>query len=219
MKRSLQIHSGLLLIAIGVVYAMWYGTSVPAWGWALLGSAFFFALAHYRNLTAAVGYGALFLGWGLGALASDVTGLQSLKLVGGGLGLITWGYFEKASWATLIGGAMAISGFLVFAWEASIGGWLAMALLAAGLYLALREPKEAGPQEPRAGSDERLAAIIRWRNEEARRRGVENIKVLSDEEVGCLAALPETAGPEDLAGCLNGDENRARALWDYLKAR
>ncbi len=217
MKEDLRTHTGLFLVGLGIVYLIWFAPGLPAWGWALLGAGLFFGLTRLRGMSAATGYGALFLGWSLGALAADAAGLQSLKLVGTGLGLVMWGRLEGVSWVTWLGGALTLAGALVFVWEASLGGWLALALLALGLYLALREPRETSPKKPEA-DDERLAAILRWRNEEARRRGVLNTAVISDEELGCLAALSRTAGLSELAGCLGGDEERALALQDYLKA-
>ncbi|WP_457638235.1 hypothetical protein [Oceanithermus sp.] len=215
MKREQRIHAGLFLTGLGVVYLIWFSPGLPAWGWALLGAVLFFALAKLRGVYAAAGYGALFLGWSLGAIATDLTGLQSLKLVGTGLGLALWGLLERVSWVAWLGAALAVAGVLVFLWEAPLGGWVALILLAVGLYLALREPAGPSQQEPEAAS-ERLQAILDWRTREALRRGVINTEIISDEEVGCLAELPEEAGMDRLAACLNGDEERARLLWSYL---
>ncbi len=215
MKEETRVHLGLLLAGLGVLYLIWFVPGLPAWLWALLGAALFFALARLRGVAAAAGYGALFLGWGLGALAADLAGLQSLKLVGGGLGLFLWGRLEAVEWAAWAGTALALAGLLVFVWEASLGGWLALALLAAGLYLALREPP--APPAAEAADDGFLAGLLGWRNEEARRRGVLNTTVLSDEEVGCLAALPRPPDPAAVAACLGGDEERARRVMALLE--
>jgi len=217
MNAQLRTHAGLLLIGLGIIFLIWFAPGLAAWEWAMLGAAIFFVLANRRGVSAAAGYGAFFLGWALGALAADVTRLQSLKLVGTGSGLVLWGLLEKVDWVSWLGGVLAVAGVLVFVWEASLGGWLALALLAIGLYLLLREPRE--PQQKKfSSSDDYLETIIRWRNEEARRQGVMNTEIISDEELGCLAALPKTAGQDELAGCLGGDKERARALWNYLKA-
>lgn len=215
MKGNLRTHAGLFLVGLGIVYLIWFAPVLPAWGWALIGSALFFALAGLRNTPAAAGYGAFFLGWTLGAVAADITGLQSLKLVGTGLGLVVWGRFENTAGVSWLGGALTLAGVLVFIWEASLGGWVALLLLASGLYLALREPPKRHPQ-PKA-SGERTAAIIRWRNEEARRRGVLNTEIISDEEMGCLAALPKNASLNEVANCLGGDEKKAQSLCGFLK--
>lgn len=217
MKEDARIHVGLFLVGLGIVCLVWFAPGLPAWGWALLGAALFFSLAGLRGVYAATGYGALFLGWSLGALAADLAGLQSLKLVGTGLGLILWGWLERVGWVTWLGGALAMGGALVFVWEASLGGWVALALLAFGLYLALRQPAEYPRQEGGAG-DERFPRILQWRNQEARRLGILNTSVISDEELGCLATLPADAGPADLAGCLGGDAQKAQSLWNYLRA-
>jgi len=218
-KEDLRTHLGLILVGLGVVYLIWFVPGLPGWGWALLGAAIFFLLSRLRNVAAATGYGALFLGWALGALAADVSGLQSLKLVGSGLGLALWGWLENVAPVSWLGLALLVAGALVFTWEASLGGWLALALLAIGLYLAWRGPGE-GPATagPRPQNDDYLAAVLRWRNQEARRRGVLNTSVISDEELGCLSNLSPDAGPAELAGCLGGDEERARQLWSYLRA-
>lgn len=219
MKQDLKTHLGLFLIGLGVVFIIWFVPGLPAWAWALLGAALFFGLARLLGVTAAAGYGALFLGWALGGLAADVTGLQSLKLVGTGLGLVMWGWLERLSWVAWLGGALAFAGTLVFVWEASLGGWVALILLGLGFYLALRRPERIPqPGEDVADKNEYLSALVRWRNEEARRLGILNTAVVSDEEIGCLSALSQPPGLAELTGCLGGDEERARALWEYLKA-
>ena len=204
------------MAGVGIVYLIWFTPGLPSWGWALLGALIFFILAHLRGERAAAGYGILFLSWALGAMAADLTGLQSLKLVGAGLGISAWGELEGIKPATWVGVAVALAGGLVFLWEAALGNWLALVLLGSGLYLALREPRNPRSQKSASIDDEFFKTILQWRNEEARRQKVLNTTIVSDEELACLASLSrhEVA---DLAGCLNGDEAKARSLWRYIK--
>ena len=217
MKR-IRTHAGLVLIGLGVIYLIGAAPGLAPWLWALLGAALYFALAALAGVGEAVGYGAFFLGWSLGALASDVTGLQSLKLVGTGSGLLLWGWLESSEAGTWLGAALLAAGVLVFVWESSLGVWAALALLALGLYLLLRRPPEtaAEPEQP-AQSEDVYRALLRWREQEAARRGVVNVAVLADTELACLAGLPRAAGADEIAGCLGGDLARARVVYEYLQ--
>jgi len=216
MKR-IRTHAGLVLIGLGVVYLIGAAPGLAPWLWALLGAALYFGLAALAGVREAVGYGAFFLGWSLGALASDVTGLQSLKLVGTGTGLLLWGWLESSEAGTWLGTALLAAGALVFVWESSLGVWAALALLALGLYLLLRRPPEAAAEPEPAQSEDVYRALLRWREQEAFRRGVVNVAVLADAELACLAGLPSSADLDMFAACLGGDVERARAVYEHLR--
>ncbi len=216
MKR-IRTHAGLVLIGLGVVYLIGAAPGLAPWLWALLGAALYFTLATLAGVVEAVGYGAFFLGWSLGALASDVTGLQSLKLVGTGSGLLLWGWLESSEAGTWLGAALLAAGVLVFVWESSLGVWAALALLALGLYLLLRRPPEKAAEPEPAQREDVYRALLRWREQEAARRGIVNVAVLADAELACLAGLPPGAGADEIAACLGGDLARARAVYEYLQ--
>lgn len=212
MKASRQAWIGLVLVALGVVYLIRRAPGLPGWAWGLLGGALFLVLARRGAPAEAAGLGVTLVGWVLGALAADATGLQSLKLVGTGLGLGLWGAREGNGPAAWGGGALLAAGALVFFWESPGGVFLALGLLAVGAYLLLRpQPASGAPATPQE-SAARFQALVRWRNRRAAELGTVNTEVLSDAELGCLAALEGPTSAEAVAGCLQkgGAERAAR---------
>ena len=219
MKPALRPLLGIALASLGTLYLIGTAPVLPAWAWGLVGAAVLFGLHLLGAPEEAVGVGAAFAGWALGALAADLTGLQSLKLVGTGLGIGIWGWHEEHETAAWAGLALVAAGALAFLWESSAGTWVALAFIALGAYLVLQRgdaPNEGeGPQaRTDAGVFSRLA---RWRNREAERLGTINTSVLSDAELGCLAALPRPPSPEAVAGCLKDHPERLDEVLRALK--
>ncbi len=205
---------------MGMLYLIGRAPWGPGWLWGLLGGALFLGLARFGAPAEAAGVGATLLGWALGALAADGTGLESLKLVGAGLGLGLWGWLERRDAAAWAGGALLAAGALVFLWESPGGTALALALLALGAYLLLKpggqtaERRAAPNEEP---GNEVFRALARWRSLRAAELGVVNTEVLSDTELGCLAALDDPADVEAVAGCLEkGGAKRAAEIAEVL---
>ncbi|WP_456446220.1 hypothetical protein ACMC9I_10240 [Deinococcota bacterium DY0809b] len=218
MKTSRHGWLGLALVALGVLYLVGRAPGGPGWLWGLLGGGLFLLLARRGAPAEAAGLGSLLVGWALGALAADATGLQSLKLVGAGLGLGLWGGLERRELAAWGGGALLAAGALVFFWESPGGLFLALALLAFGAYLLLRPP--APPARASAGEADAgvFRALARWRSLRAAELGTVNTEVLSDAELGCLAALSDPQNPELVAGCLEkGGAERAAEIARVLE--
>jgi len=217
-KTSPRAALGLALVALGVLYLIERAPLGSGWPWGLLGGALFLVLARLGAPAEATGAGVALMGWSLGALAADGTGLESLKLVGTGLGLGLWGVLERRELAAWGGGALLAAGALVFFWESPGGLFLALALLAFGAYLLLRppvEPARASAGEADAGV---FRALARWRSLRAAELGTVNTEVLSDAELGCLAALSDPQNPELVAGCLEkGGAERAAEIARVLE--
>ncbi|ADR37440.1 HRDC domain protein [Oceanithermus profundus DSM 14977] len=213
MKTSRHGWLGLALVALGVLYLVGRPPGGPGWLWGLLGGGLFLLLARRGAPAEAAGLGSLLIGWALGALAADATGLQSLKLVGAGLGLGLWGGLERRELAAWGGGALLAAGALVFFWESPGGLFVALALLAFGAYLLLRPPAAPAPAAPRRADATVFRALARWRSLRAAELGTVNTEVLTDAELGCLAALSDPQNPELVAGCLEkGGAERAAEI-------
>ncbi|WP_457633692.1 hypothetical protein [Oceanithermus desulfurans] len=212
MKTSRHGWLGLALVALGVLYLVGRPPGGPGWLWGLLGGGLFLLLARRGAPAEAAGLGSLLVGWALGALAADATGLESLKLVGAGLGLGLWGGLERRELAAWGGGALLAAGALVFFWESPGGLFVALALLAFGAYLLLRPPAPAPAAAARVDAAG-FRALARWRSLRAAELGTVNTEVLSDAELGCLAALDDPRNPELVAGCLEkGGAERAAEI-------
>ncbi len=219
MKTAWRQGVGLGLVALGVVYLIGRAPRGPGWLWGVLGGALFLCLAGCGAPAAAAALGASLLGWALGAFAADHTGLESLKLVGTGLGLGLWGWLERREAATWGGGALLAAGALVFLWESPGGSILALLLLALGAYLLLRPGAypSAAPVRADAPGEQVYRALVGWRNRRAAELGVLNTGLLSDAELGCIAALQNPADPGEIADCLeNGGAERAAEIAGVL---
>ncbi|GEM90579.1 hypothetical protein [Oceanithermus desulfurans] len=217
MKTSRHGWLGLALVALGVLYLVGRPPGGPGWLWGLLGGGLFLLLARRGAPAEAAGLGSLLVGWALGALAADATGLESLKLVGAGLGLGLWGGLERRELATWGGGALLAAGALVFFWESPGGLFVALALLAFGAYLLLRPPAPAPAAAARTGAAV-FRALARWRSLRAAELGTVNTEVLSDAELGCLAALDDPRNPKLVAGCLEkGGAERAAEIVQVIE--
>ena len=219
MKTSWRYALGLGLAVLGVLYLIGRPPWGPGWLWGLLGAALFLGLARYGAPGTASGLGATLLGWALGAFAADGTGLESLKLVGAGLGLGLWGWLEREDAAAWAGGALLAAGALVFLWESPGGSLFALALAALGAILLLRtDERPAAPGASQEGRAQVFATLARWRNLTAAEQGTVNTGVLSDAELGCLAALDDPADVEAVAGCLEkGGAERAAEIARVLE--
>ncbi len=216
MKPSTRHLLGLTLAALGLLYLIGTAPVLPAWAWGLVGAAVMFALRRYGAPEQALGLGAALAGWALGALGADLTGLQSLKLVGTGLGIGLWGWQDGHDLAAWTGGALLVAGALVFLWESAVGTWAALGLLALGAWLVLRRGEET--PAPTDAGDEVFARLVRWRNRRAAEAGTRNVEVLSDAELGCIAALENPTEPEAVARCLErGGAKRAAEIAEALR--
>ncbi|WP_293179944.1 HRDC domain-containing protein [Oceanithermus sp.] len=217
MKPSTRHMLGLTLAALGLLYLIGTAPVLPAWAWGLVGAAVMFALRRYGAPEEALGLGAALAGWALGALGADLTGLQSLKLVGTGLGIGLWGWQDGHDLAAWTGGALLVAGALVFLWESAVGTWAALGLLALGAWLVLRRGEETSAPTD-AGDEEVFAQLVRWRNRRAAEAGTRNVEVLSDAELGCIAALENPTEPEAVARCLErGGAKRAAEIAEALR--
>lgn len=219
MKTPPRYALGLVLAALGVLYLIGRAPWGPGWLWGLLGGALFLGLARFGAPAEAAGLGAALLGWALGAFAADATGLESLKLVGTGLGLGLWGWQERRDAAAWAGGALLAAGALVFFWESPGGTVLALALLALGAYLLLKPGAQGAERGASAeAADGVFRALARWRSLRAAELGTVNTEVLSDAELGCLAALEDPTDVEAVAGCLEkGGAKRAAEIARVLE--
>ena len=222
MKTPLYTWLGLGLVALGVLFLIARAPAGPAWFWGLLGGALLMELHRRGAPGEAAGLGAALLGWSLGALAADGTGLESLKLAGTGAGLGLWGGLERREAAAWAGGALVVAAAVVFFWESPGGLFLALGLLALGAYLLLRSPaaSETGSSARSADEDDVFLALVRWRNRVAAEKGRRNVEVLSDAELGCIAALANPLDAEAVKGCLEkGGAPRAARIAKVLRER
>ncbi|WP_456409852.1 hypothetical protein [Oceanithermus sp.] len=216
MKPSTRHLLGLTLAALGILYLIGTAPVLPAWAWGLVGAAVMFTLRRYGAPEEALGLGAALAGWALGALGADLTGLQSLKLVGTGLGIGLWGWQDGHDLAAWTGGALLVAGALVFLWESAVGTWVALGLLALGAWLVLRQGEKAPAPAP--ADDEVFTRLVRWRNRRAAEAGLRNVEVLSDAELGCIAALENPTAPAAVASCLErGGAKRAAEIVEALR--
>lgn len=220
MKPATRTNLGLLLIAVAIVYLIWLTPWGLAWLVGLLGGLLLLVLATRSHERSAFGYGAVLVGWSLGALAADAMGFESLKVIGAGLGLLLWGAIEDLSPAYWGGLALLAAGALVFLWESSLGGVVVLLLLLGGLYLVLRSPDlQAEPAGKTAKVDETtFKALVRWRNQKARAASRRNTELLSDQELGCLAGLADVHDLQRVRSCLqNKDLELAKEIAAYLQ--
>jgi hypothetical protein len=111
------------------------------------------------------------------------------------------------------------AGALVFFWESPGGTVLALGLLALGAYLLLKPGGSGRTGAVSAKGDEAFRVLVRWRNRRAAEAGVVNTAVLSDAELGCIAALDDPTDVAAVAGCLEkGGAERAAEIARVLEA-
>jgi len=106
---------------------------LPGWAWGLLFAALFYYVGERLGERLLKQSGVLLLGWGLGAMLADLTGLFSLKLVGVGAALLALGGELAYLGAVVVG-----VGVLVGVFEVGVAPWLGVVLAGLGLFLLLK---------------------------------------------------------------------------------
>jgi len=204
----MRAYLGLSLLWLAVVYLTLTHPLFPGWLWGMLMAGVFLALARRREGVGLEESGVLLLGWSVGAMLSDFTGLRSLKLVGVGAALWALGSRSRRPELWYLGVAVAGAGALVGLFEVGAAPWVAVVLALFGAYLLL---KDSGRSEaPPPSFEERYRKLVQWRLQEARRRGVRVDEVLSDEQVARLARARDRQEIEEILGA--GQDERVEAL-------
>jgi len=181
-------YLGLALFWVGAVYLILTHPFLPGWAWGLLLAVLLLELERRYRIPGMQESGVLLFGWGVGAALADATGLFSLKLVGVGTALLALGWVRGEDGLRYLGAALVVAGGLVGLFEVGAAPWVALLLVAAGIWLLLRggEPEGEDPEFER-----RYRRLLAWRRQKAEERGLRVDEVLPD------ALLPELARAQD----------------------
>ncbi len=181
-------YLGLALFWVGAVYLILTHPFLPGWAFGLLLAVLLLGLEHRYRIPGMQVSGVLLFGWGVGAALADATGLFSLKLVGVGTALFALGWARGEDWLRYLGAALVVAGGLVGLFEVGAAPWVALLLVAAGIWLLLRGGETGGED---VEFERRYRRLLAWRRQKAEALGLRVDEVLPD------ALLPELARVQD----------------------
>ena len=172
----MRSYIGLGLIWIAAIYLALAQPFLPGWAWGILVAAAFLYLGKRTGGPGLTESGLLLLGWAVGAMLAEATGLYALKVVGVGAGVWAIGNMHGRTEIVYLGGALVLIGVLQGLFEVGAAPWAALALIALGVWLLWQERGQRREEKLR-----------RWRREVAEREGKDEREVVSDEELDRLA--------------------------------
>ena len=181
-------YLGLALFWVGAVYLILTHPFLPGWAFGLLLAVLLLGLERRYRIPGMQESGVLLFGWGVGAALADATGLFSLKLVGVGTALFALGWARGEDGLRYLGAALVVAGGLVGLFEVGAAPWVAILLVAAGIWLLLRGG-EPGGEDPEL--ERRFRRLLAWRRQKAEVLGLRVDEMLPD------ALLPELARARD----------------------
>ncbi len=181
-------YLGLALFWVGAVYLILTHPFLPGWAFGLLLAVLLLGLERRYPIPGMQESGVLLFGWGVGAALADATGLFSLKLVGLGAALFALGWARGEDGLRYPGAALVVAGGLVGLFEVGAAPWVAILLVAAGIWLLLRGGEPGGEDHE---LERRYRRLLAWRRQKAEALGLRVDEVLPD------ALLPELARAQD----------------------